>query len=308
MNKRIYTSSDAYMLETSRTIQKLFKADIALFTAFDSNFNLTYAQVWLDAIDEAENFGLNRVLNSQLSQLTVANNKQLKACKEYFSDVKYYFKKAFPYKIEILQSIGSKNYIWSSRTPERMIIFMQELHDTAEKYKTPLINAGFTQANIDKIDALQLSLSKSNVAQENFKKDIPVKKVTRITLLNNCYEYFQLVAAAAQRVFKDDEVKRQQYVFKTAIVPLFKGTIEPNTHVMITTTSRSNRNFTISNQGTVSFQVGFSNFKFSFTTPTKIVLPDTIIDIMQKQFTPPQGKYLLLYNENDRIAKYEVRG
>jgi hypothetical protein len=308
MKRRIYTSTDAYMIENSLILHHFFKADIALFSAFDSSLNLTYSQQWLNIINEAVSFGLNSVLKSQLKQLTEANKKQLVACKNYYREVKYYSTKAFANEKAIQQSFGTKNYQWASRTPERMIIFMQELHATAEKYKTPLIDVGFTQAGIDQIDALQLSLSQSNVAQENFKKDIPVKKEARIDLLNSCYEHTQLVIAAAQNVFRNNETKKQQYVYKTAIIPLFKGTIEPNTHVVIATTKRSNRKFTISNQGTVSFQVGFSNNEETITSQILVALPDKTIDIMQKQFTPPQGKYLLLYNENNSIAKYEVRG
>jgi len=211
MKLRNYRGSDAYMTATSRTIRQLFSDDIADFTAFDATLDAAYLAAWLTKIEAAETVVRDSTLLDIQVQLTTQVNGLMQTSRDKYYDVRYFVKKAFPKNIEVLNEFGANDFRRDSRSQPRMVQFLDGLHKAADKYKTQLISKGLLQTEIDEILTLRTSLSDSNTAQEAMKRGRPVLTDDRIEVLNTCYDATKTVIDAAQRVYKDDEAKRNAY-------------------------------------------------------------------------------------------------
>ena len=105
-------------------------------------------------------------------------------------------------------------YSTANRSQPTFTAFLETLHTTAEKYKTTLLASGCKQTLIDSIATIATNLRNSNTEQEVIKRGRPTLTADRIVVLNNCYDTLTIVYAAAQQVYKNDAIKKAQFVYK----------------------------------------------------------------------------------------------
>lgn len=214
--KRMYQNSDAEMTETARVIHGLMVDDLAKFTAFDSTITELYAALFLTAIDNADTvIADSAVIDMQVQKTTAIQVDMDKAVGKY-ADVKYFAQKAFPTSIATQNEFGINDYERARKSPTQMIQFLDEMHRACAKYQTQLVAKGFSAAAIEEIQTIRNELRTTNTDQEVFKRQRTKLTADRITVLNNCYAYITEANAAAQRVYKDDFAKRNQFVYSTA--------------------------------------------------------------------------------------------
>jgi len=200
------------MLQDSRTTQVHFVEDEALFVALDDDFNPPFAAKWLAAIDDATKAPSDEQIVDIQMGFTTTLEAAMEDCRTYFQSSKYKIEKAFPNKPMVWKEFGYDNYLAARQVPEKMIVFMEAFAATATKYKTELIAAKYSQADIDAITTKGKALIKAKTDQELSKDSRPSATQARYALLNAVWAYRTKVAKAAKVIFANDYAKYKLYL------------------------------------------------------------------------------------------------
>ncbi len=209
---RIFSGSDADMVQASRVAHGLFTEDKPAFISFDSSFADPFGENWLQKIENAAAVSQDSQYVGGQSELTENVETIMENCRTFFQSMKYFIEKAFPGQTAIHVQFGYNDYDASRKSETRMIKFLDMLHKAAVGHSAKLIEAGFPQEKIDNIAALSKQLSDADYAQEMAKKKRPSVTQERITILNDCYEVMQHVCKAGKIIFADDRAKYDQYL------------------------------------------------------------------------------------------------
>lgn len=213
--KRLYTAKDSDMYGVVMGSMQFFKDHLAEFTAYDPSLDITFYNNWKAALDELIPLLPNKDKEEAVSEdsfLIADADKVLAKCREKYKDVKYYASKAFPANKAALKEFGEGTYSKVGFSRLRMVQFMDTLHGVATKYKTELIAQSYTQAAIDHIATLAQELRADNNEQQLKKKERPTETRKRIQALNKFYGFGQRAAAAANRVFSNNEAYRNRFL------------------------------------------------------------------------------------------------
>jgi hypothetical protein len=213
---RNYRGTDAEMTATARVVHGLMVGDLAKFTAFDSTITAPYATLFLTAINNADTVIADSAVIDMQVQKTEAIQGAMDDAKGKYADVKYFSQKAFPTSTATQNEFGLNDYERARKSPTQMIQFLDEMHRACVKYQTQLVAKGFSVAAIAEIQTIRTKLRTTNTDQGVFKKQRPTLTADRITVLNNCYAYISEVNAAAQRVYKKDFAKSNQFVYSSS--------------------------------------------------------------------------------------------
>jgi hypothetical protein len=211
---RDYNGNDAQMTEFARVIHTLMVDDLISFTAFDSTFTQDFAANFLTAIDLADVVVADTAVIDIQVQKTELIQIAMEKAKNKYADVKYFVKKTFPKSLGTQNEFGLNDYDRARKSSTQMIQFLDEMHKACVKYQPQLITNGFNEAAITEILSIRTELQNANTNQEVFKKQRTKMTEDRIITLNNCYQYIQIVNAAAQRVYKNNYAKQNQFVYK----------------------------------------------------------------------------------------------
>ena len=209
---RLFSGSDADMLQASRVMQGIFVEDLTSFTAFDNSFAEPFADNWLAKIDECSAIVWDSSYVDTQAALTQKVEDKMEECRVFVATMKYFVEKAFPDQREIQSRFGFDDYEKARRSQTKMIQFLGILSKTAGEYSAQLTAAGFTQEKIDQISTLQTGLTNADYEQELSKKKRPLVTQERIRSLNECYEFLQKVSKAGKLIFAADYAKYQQYL------------------------------------------------------------------------------------------------
>ena len=214
---RLYSTSDANMLEFANLIHQRYTNNLADFTAYDADLDVTVADDLMNEIQLAENFVSDDQLIDVQADTTRNMLLQMETCKNYFQrHIVYFVKKAFPNRPEILNEFGANDYARDSRSQARMIQFMKKAYVTAQKYVTELTAANFTIALMDELNDITVELQTLNMTQEDAKDSRRTATGQRIVLLNNVWMSVQQIRRAAKAVYFDDYNKLQLFLLPWA--------------------------------------------------------------------------------------------
>ncbi len=209
---RIYTGSDADMIQASRVMHGLFVEDKTAFTNFDGGFSDPFAANWVQKIEVIKDVVQDSLYLS--GQIELSKNVELKMneCKDFFQMMKYFIEKAFPNRKEIWAQFGFNDYEKARVSETKMIQFLGVLHKTSIEFSAELIAAGFSQEKIDKIASLQSELINADYEQELSKKKRPAVTQERIEKLNESFQLMQKVSKAGKIIFANNRAKFDQYL------------------------------------------------------------------------------------------------
>ena len=209
---RIYTGSDADMIQASRVMHGLFVEDKIAFINFDGGFIDPFAENWLQKIEAGNDVVQDSLYLSGQIELTKNVELKMNECREYFQMMKYFIEKAFPNRKEIWTQFGVNDYEKARVSETKMIQFLGMLQKTAAEFSIDLIAAGFNQEKIDKIALLQTDLINADYEQEMSKKKRPAVTQERIEKLNECFQFMQKVSKAGKIIFANNRAKFDQYL------------------------------------------------------------------------------------------------
>ncbi len=215
---RDYEGPDYYLMEHSQLLKDLLADDLADFSVFDTEYDAAFVTAWQQAVDNAVNYTDDSVISGQIATQTQTVDQATKACQDLYHDMIYFAGKAFGKRSPILKEFGKgQPYRKANSTTERMFEFIDELNTTSLKYRTQLEGAGCPPATIDGIPDKRDALNNSNREQNLTIKGRPVISQGRVLVYNALYKITRQTIDAAQRVYRNNPAKRNQYQYNPPI-------------------------------------------------------------------------------------------
>lgn len=310
-NTRLFSGTTAGLIESSRTFHALFVSNLTDFTAFDPQLDAAFATRWKDLTDQASGSVSDGIIRSRQTQFTASVEDEMQKARLKYKELKYFAAKAFPDDPEILNELGATGYDRARRSQALMITFMDELFVAANKYKTQLLQAGYTEPLIQGIRDAKEALENSNTQQEVYIKARPVATAQRTDLLNACYKTMSQVLNAAQVIYYNDPVKAGQYVFGNirgrSDVEVIEGTVAPGSRRdVFTRPFDPERELIIRNNGVQMLMFYFCNeIPTPLGTPVNL-MPDNEMRVTASQLGT-EGNIFAVYNANNELSgDYEV--
>ena len=306
---RNYNGSDALMAQAARVTQSLVEEDLALFNAFDSTITAEYNDDFLMAIIAAEVVVADTSIVDQQVQKTELIQVAMEKAKSKYNDIKYFAQKTFPQSPGTQNEFGLNDYERARKNSEQMIEFLEEMSKAAVKYQRELVAKGLAQDAIAEIQTIRTELLGANTNQEVFKKQRPKLTEDRIITLNACYDIMVLLNAAAQRVYKDDFAKQNQFVFNpSAAVSAeeYAGVVAKNTTVTIATVPYDENNiFSFKNTGTTPlvFCLSTTSALEGIQTPLG---GGATLNLASAELNPDATKLLVQNTSTTQDGAYEV--
>lgn len=307
--KRAFDGTDAYLIETAITIRSLMQNDLADFSPFSTKFDATYLAAFQTAIDDCLAFGTDETAQDQQSQLTNDVLAALKNCFKKYGQMKFFAEQAFPKNIDRQNEFGTNDYQKARRNQAQMIVFMDTLHAISQKYKTDLIAAGATQAQIDEILTLRDAYIEANRKQEVAIKERPSDTRERNIKLNTLYGFIVTVNSAAQIIYYDNDAKKGAYVFNPGVSSgktIKEGSAAPNATIPVAEVPyRANRNITFENTGAEQLFFGLG------TTPnaiegTVVGVPAGESNTLRSEELLAEGNFIICKNDSPNPSSYKV--
>lgn len=213
---RAYGVKDTIVLQSAKVMLSLFEDDQAEFAAFDADFGTPYETTWKQAIEDCGPHLNDETIRDQLQQCTEIVKAAMKACREKYTDLKFFVRKAFPDDPAALQVFGFHTFRQESRKQLALIQLMNVVHSEAEDRAVALNAAGFSNADIAEIDTLNQALIAANTAQEAFKGARGTKTEDRKLAYNALWKIMQTVNRASRSIYRNNPAKKKQYQLPVA--------------------------------------------------------------------------------------------
>ena len=209
---RKFNVADAVLLEFAGTEIEHLQTDLVKFTALDPDLNSEKAGLLASTYQSALTFGTDETELGKVKKLTEDLSKEIKNCVSIFKEVRYFALKKFKDSPAVLKQFGLNSYREARKNQPKLVLFMYELVNTVETYKSDLLAAGLKETVIDSIKPAADALAKSNVTQETGKDGRPVQTEGRVKLLNKLYDILAEFSEASKIVFAGDPLKRSIYI------------------------------------------------------------------------------------------------
>ncbi len=217
MNKRLlrtYEGSDTFMLESAEVMQAAFVGDLADFTAFDTSLDAAFATAWNTAIAAARATATDPTIVGEQKDRTQQVQAAMEQCRNAYTDLIYFAEKAFRTQPGILKKFGKgESYLKARQNQPRMLELMEEIAATATEYTAQLTAAGAPASVINAPAAAHANLKTLNIDQNLYIKDRMEYTRERIEAYNAVYAIMAQVVEAAQRVYRNNREKRNQYIY-----------------------------------------------------------------------------------------------
>ncbi len=191
-----------------------FELDQSIFEDFSSRFAEPFAENFSELIEIADDIPTSDDdLNTQ-TELSHQLELKMEECRAHYQKLLLHIDFAWPNDDSKPKIFGSNLYPEARRVPAKFVDLLQEAYrDTnSDEYKSTLINAGFTESNIERIDELANELQGKLNAQHAFIKRTASRTNERTTAFNNVWEVMTQISNAAKLIFKDNPAKYEFYL------------------------------------------------------------------------------------------------
>ncbi len=220
-NERLFTVSDATLIEHADTVKASLPDDIAEFTSFDTTISAEYPNTIAAAIDAVLALKSDQVIIDEQVEKTQNVNEAMGQCTNAYRTVAFFVRKAFNGNRAVQNQFGLNDIEKVRNNQPRMILFMEELADTVQKYQADLVAAGCNEAVITSLPQKAEALRTANTEQEKFKKDRGLLTQERVEKLNELYKLLVPISEIAQIIYADDPARLARYM-----LPKPKGSID----------------------------------------------------------------------------------
>lgn len=211
-NERLFTVSDATMIEHADTVKVSLPDDISDFTSFDSTISTEYPNQISGAIDAVLAVKSDQVIIDEQVEKTQNLNEAMGQCTNAFRTIAYFARKVFKDNKAVQNQFGLNDIEKVRNNQPRMILFMEELAETAQKYQADLVAAGCNEAVITALPEKAAALRTANTEQEKFKKDRGLYTQERVEKLNELYRLMVPISEIAQIIYADDPARLARYL------------------------------------------------------------------------------------------------
>jgi hypothetical protein len=208
---RTFKFTDARLLEHAEVVEAILPGDLPDFTAFDATITGDYVTQLQQAIDAAKAISPDYVVIDEMAEETQKVEKAMDDSYEDYKTLAFFVRKAFKGNPAVQNQFGKNDVQKARKSQPRMVVFMESLAKTAEKYSAELVAAGCSQALIDGLPARVVALHDSNIVQEKFKKDRGLTTQDRVQLLNQVYELLKPIHEISTIIYADNPQKLKNY-------------------------------------------------------------------------------------------------
>jgi hypothetical protein len=211
--RKTFTVSILKLIEQALVMHTNLEEQLPLFNARFAFINSAFAAQFKNAIDIADNMPSDESV-LDLQQITTAQlYSQMQLARNAYNSLLTYVKLAFPKRADVKELFGNKKYTAARFNLLKMKELLELAHAMAQKpeYKTPLINKGYTQADIDELAAIIQNLKAANLNQETAKAQRYTTTFNRIQACNSVYDYMQQINKASKVVFMNNYAMLQHF-------------------------------------------------------------------------------------------------
>lgn len=210
--KRIYNLRDADMLALAEVFYAAAQTNLQDFTSFDSTLNLSFLQNFRMDIDQARTLLTDDVISDNLAQHNADLEAAMQAARDKYLEVKYFVSKKFKNQAAILNQFGLNDYDEIRIKPDGMVVFLNNLYQTALRYENELVLSGYDATRIQGIETVGNQLTQILKNRDIYAKERLVLTQERVDIYNKVYEYLQNWRDAANFVFMNDFARRQIFL------------------------------------------------------------------------------------------------
>jgi len=245
--------TDAALIQWLRKMVAILQLYLTDFGTYDPMFDVAYATALETETDDAEALPDDPAVLGQQKAFTEQVVANMILARDKFNHIKRFAKKAFPDSPAKWDEFGFSRYSEARNIQDKMILFLRDLHVTAEKYKTELIAVNFTQPMIDEILTIHGLLTSSDSDQEVKKETRSVDAETRVESYNALYEKGSDICESGQYIFRSDPAKYNMFIIpvEKGHKDIYTGTVAENvTHSIIETPFSDDPEIELTNTGT----------------------------------------------------------
>lgn len=210
---REFTMEDLVMLERAQVFHNAFLTDEGSFTAAFPHLMAPFAADFQTAIDEADAIPSGSEVDAEIAVVTEELNDLLPLGQKALQKLFTYANVAFNSKAKV--NLFGKNKYEKARTSDlRMKELLEQAHRQAEvaDYKTALLAAGYTQADIDELQTISDDIDAKNALQEDMLSSRGDKSEARIIAYNKVWGFMKQINTASKVVFVDNPAKIELYL------------------------------------------------------------------------------------------------
>ncbi|GET33844.1 hypothetical protein PbJCM13498_27070 [Prolixibacter bellariivorans] len=215
-NDRMYSTSDAEMLESAEVIAASLSDDIGDFTAFDSTMTPDYVTTVQGAVGRVKEIKPDAVIIDEMSEWTQKVDAAMKKCSNAYNNVAYFIRKAYNGNTAVQNQFGLNDYMKVRDSQAKMVLFMETLGDMGTAHHDELVAAGCGESVITSITEVATELREANINQEKYKKERGVLTQERVKRLNEVYQLLVPLSDAAQIIYRDDPARLSKYTLTSA--------------------------------------------------------------------------------------------
>jgi hypothetical protein len=210
--ERHFDIEDTLLLQRSRTIRQHYIDNLAGFTAFDADLDMSVAGNWQTSIDESEAHPTDETMGDDLQNYTAEMDAARNACFSKANELEFFVEKAFPGKKAVLKEFGFTERKKARARVADTLLWMRLMRKVAvEVYPAELAAVNMPAALITDLETVQINLSDKELAQEFFKRLMLRETRLRIEKFNRLHSFIVTVHRAAQSVFLNDKERRQLF-------------------------------------------------------------------------------------------------
>jgi len=207
-----FHQNEPEMLQHSEVLHKMTSDELSAFSAFDSAFDVAFMDAWQAAINTARDHTADFTDRAILQQRSGEVENTLQAYIKCMDDVEYYAEKAFGEVDEdVLEVFAFDQRAKAMQSMPRLVMWGLVTNKFVVEYQSDLLTAGMpAQLLVDMSTTFQAFFD-AEQAQEKYKRERRLSTLRRISKLNKVYDFNRKVRAAAQRVFRNDAIKKSMF-------------------------------------------------------------------------------------------------
>jgi len=307
---RFYTVRDEIVLENAERFDNQYELDEPEFIKWNSAvFPVDFKIQFREKINKAKEFTNNSENIGRIIKNTPFTGRTLDECNKYFTEMVPVIESTFPNKISIWNQFGFNEYRESCKSYSKMVLFMENLFDVSERYKTLLTLNGFSQMKIDKIKALKEELQKEQIVQLSGLNTKPADTQKRIIMMNMVWLEMQKINRASKIIFQENVIISDKYELpnhSSGTEAPISGIISPRkVKNILDMDFTDDIAFKIKNTGTVSLKFGITAFPTEEVKCIKVGANNQVL-VSANILGNIQYHYLNVSNQNDVPGSFSV--
>ena len=211
--ERKFLYSDADFMSKSRVKHKHFTNRLSHFTAFDADFDITYANNWFAKIEFCESITSDETTMYEMADIKDSLDKKVIELIAKVSELEFYVLKAFKDEPEVLHEFQFNKVNRLDQYSKDFIINVYLIQLIAQQdYLAELTTAGMPPTLLTELDTIKGEVAQMELAHEKFKRTRIKRTRLRIKDMNQLFDYYDTVRKAAQVIYTDNPIDAELFV------------------------------------------------------------------------------------------------